>query len=97
MEHDDRAGLSLQAHIISGNDEEKDWTAESAKQRNAATPEQGKNFFPLLYLSRWSSNLKGGYCHGTHPVAVTPAHGPRHPLYLRSEILILVLFFIRTS
>src|SRR5438046_350681 len=33
-------------------------------------------------------------CHGTHPVAVTSAHGPRHPLYLRPEILILVLFFI---
>ena len=51
-EHDDRAGLSLQAHIISGNDEEKDWTMESAKQRNAAAPEQSKIcFFPpsILY------------------------------------------------
>jgi len=38
-----------------------------------------------------------GKCHGTHPVAVTPAHGPRYPLYIRPEILILVLFFIRTS
>jgi len=51
-EHDDRAGLSLQAHIISGNDEEKDWTVESAKQRNAAAPEQGKIcfFFPLYSI-----------------------------------------------
>ena len=51
-EHDDRAGLSLQAHIISGNDEEKDWTVESAKQRNAAAPEQGKIcFFPPLFYT----------------------------------------------
>jgi hypothetical protein len=50
-EHDDRAGLSLQVHIISGNDEEKDWTVESAKQRNAAAPEQGKIcFFPLYSI-----------------------------------------------
>jgi hypothetical protein len=31
------------------------------------------------------------------PVAVTSTHGPRYPLYIRPEILILVLFFIRTS
>src|SRR2546421_6296312 len=30
-------------------------------------------------------------------VAVTLTHGLQHPLYLRPEILILVLFFIRTS
>lgn len=66
-EHDDRAGLSLQARIVSGNGEEKDWTAESAKWRNAAAPEQGQIFFPsILYLSRWSSNLRWGYCHRTH-------------------------------
>jgi hypothetical protein len=51
-EHDDRAGLSLPAHIISGNDEEKDWTVESAKQRNAAAPEQGQFcFFPPLFYT----------------------------------------------
>ncbi len=55
--------------MVSGNGEEKDWTAKSAKWRNAAAPEQGKNLFfflSILYLPRRSSDLGRGYCHGTH-------------------------------
>ena len=43
--HDDRAGLSLQAHMVSGNDEEKDWTAESCEAEERSNSGTRQKFF----------------------------------------------------
>jgi serine/threonine protein kinase len=49
-EHDDRAGLSLQAHIISGNDEEKvDGGVCEAEERSSVGTRQNLFFPPLFY------------------------------------------------